>query len=43
VRLRRAVETLDEMALDTRSTRTVRVTARPASGDGDDAAEGEGS
>jgi hypothetical protein len=37
VRLRRSVETLDEMALDTRSTRTVRVTARPADeGDGAD-------
>lgn len=33
VRLRRSVETLDEMALDTRSTRTVRVTAKPAGPD----------
>jgi hypothetical protein len=33
VRLRRAVDTLDEMALDTRSTRTVRVTARPPAGE----------
>jgi hypothetical protein len=29
VRLKRAVEALDEMALDTRSTRTVRVAAKP--------------
>ncbi|MFP5317730.1 MAG: VWA domain-containing protein [Acidimicrobiia bacterium] len=29
VRLRREVQTLDEMALDTRSTRTVRVAAKP--------------
>lgn len=29
VRLKRNVETLDEMALDTRSTRTVRVSAKP--------------
>jgi hypothetical protein len=29
VRLKREVETLDEMALDTRSTRTVRVEAKP--------------
>jgi hypothetical protein len=35
VRLRRSVETLDEMALDTRSTRTVRITARPTTGDGE--------
>jgi hypothetical protein len=34
VRLRRAVDTLDEMALDTRSTRTVRVSARPQNGGG---------
>jgi hypothetical protein len=34
VRLRRHVDDLDEMALDTRSTRTVRVTARPASTNG---------
>ncbi len=32
VRLRRHVEDLDEMALDTRSTRTVRVAAKPSSG-----------
>jgi hypothetical protein len=30
VRLRRGVAAVDEMALDTRSTRTVRVTAKPA-------------
>ncbi len=29
VRLKRDVKTLDEMALDTRSTRTVRVAAKP--------------
>ena len=32
VRLKRDVETLDEMALDTRSTRTVRVESKPPAG-----------
>ncbi|HVM08722.1 MAG TPA: VWA domain-containing protein [Acidimicrobiales bacterium] len=34
VRLKRAVEALDEMALDTRSTRTVRVGKAPTAGEG---------
>jgi hypothetical protein len=39
VRLRRTVDMLDEMALDTRSTRTVRVTAKPATGTDEGATE----